>query len=56
MLDNPFYLFNSQRRSGASSSASRSYLGPKRGSMSGGGDDGSIGSPQDDSPNDDSPA
>ncbi|KAI1301395.1 Myosin heavy chain, non-muscle [Halotydeus destructor] len=46
------------RRSGpGSSAASRSYLANKRGSMSGGtGDDASIGSAIDDSPNDDSPA
>ncbi|XP_074598828.1 myosin heavy chain 10 [Brevipalpus obovatus] len=51
-------LKNKLRRSGpgASSSSSRTYLGPKRGSMSGDGDDGSIGSPENDSPNDESPA
>jgi len=50
-------LKNKIRRSGASG-ASRSYMSNKRGSMSGTGDDGSVGSPlDDDSPaNDDSPA
>jgi hypothetical protein len=51
-------FFHIKRRSGASGGASRSYLSNKRGSMSGTGDDGSVGSPlDDDSPaNDDSPA
>uniref|UniRef100_T1KQZ7 Myosin motor domain-containing protein n=1 Tax=Tetranychus urticae TaxID=32264 RepID=T1KQZ7_TETUR len=48
-------LKNKMRRSGPGSST-RGYLGTKRGSIGTGGDDGSIGSPIDDSPNDCSPS
>ena len=52
------YQLNRRSGPGSSGGSARGYLGTKRGSMSGagGGDDGSIGSPLDDSPNDDSPA
>jgi hypothetical protein len=54
-----YFFVSINRRSGPASStnAARNYLGTRRGSISGGtNDEGSVGSPLDDSANDDSPA